>query len=76
MEYDLCIKSCPQSLQVRQLTSPEIFAEQCLGHAADRALHVMHVAPKQLCFITFLPHILDSGAAGREHYLQASHPPV
>ena len=30
------------------------------------------VKPKQLCLVAFLPHILDSKAAGREAYLQAS----
>ena len=54
-----------------QLTSPEVFVEQCLGRAADEAQGVAHVAPKQLCFLSFLPHILDSGARGRKQYLQA-----
>lgn len=27
---------------------------------------------KQLCFISFLPHILDSGASGRNDYLDTA----
>jgi hypothetical protein len=41
-----------------------------VGHAADPALGVPEVKPKQLCLLAFLPHILDSQAAGREAYLQ------
>lgn len=55
---------------VRQLTSPELFAEHCLGRPADEAADLLATEPKQLCFLSFLPHILDSGAAGREQYLQ------
>jgi hypothetical protein len=47
-----------------------VWEEHCVGHAADPALGVPEVKPKQLCLLAFLPHILDSQAAGREAYLQ------
>jgi len=43
------------SPEVEQLANPAVFEKQCGG--------------KSLCVITFLPHILDSGAEGRNNYL-------
>lgn len=48
--------------------------EHCIGHAADPDLDVGEVAPKQLCLVAFLPHILDSKAAGRQAYLEVGPP--
>lgn len=41
-----------------------------MGHVGDTGLGVPEVKPRQLCLLAFLPHILDSKAAGREAYLQ------
>lgn len=40
---------------VYELTGPDVFAEQCDG--------------KKICAIMYVPHILDSGAAGRKQYI-------
>ena len=42
--------------EVRELTSRAVMDEECLGHT--------------LCFVAFLPHILDSRASGRNEYLK------
>lgn len=44
-------------VQIRELTSASIFEESCSGKNA------------KLCAVIFLPHILDSGAKGRNDYL-------
>lgn len=51
--------------EVVELTDQETFVEQCLGHPADTELGLSEVKPKQLCLLSFLPHILDSKAEGR-----------
>lgn len=43
---------------INQLTNPESFDESCSGKGSAK-----------LCVILFLPHILDSGAKGRNDYL-------
>jgi protein disulfide-isomerase A6 len=45
-------------VQIRELTSPAVFEESCGGKSA------------KLCAILFLPHILDTGAKGRNDYLE------
>jgi protein disulfide-isomerase A6 len=55
---------------VRQLTDQETFVEHCTGHAANETLSLDALPPRQLCFLAFLPHILDSGAAGRNAYVK------
>mgnify|MGYP001810224522 FL=1 len=65
--------SCPNTFlppQVRELVDQTTWEEHCTGHAADAELDVPEIKAKQLCLVAFLPHILDSGAAGREGYLQ------
>jgi len=44
--------------EVHELTSPAVWEKECLGDGGSSA-------PKQLCFVAFLPDILDSKAAGR-----------
>ncbi|KAI7837719.1 hypothetical protein COHA_008441 [Chlorella ohadii] len=56
--------------EVRELVDEVVWEEHCTGHAADADLDIKEVKPKQLCLVAFLPHILDSKAAGREAYLQ------
>ncbi|PSC76647.1 disulfide isomerase [Micractinium conductrix] len=56
--------------EVRELIEEHIWEEFCIGHAADADLDIKEVKPKQLCLVAFLPHILDSKAAGREAYLE------
>jgi hypothetical protein len=58
--------------QVGELSDQEAFVNGCLGHEADEGLGLARVDAKQLCFIAFLPHILDSKAAGRNAYVQVS----
>lgn len=55
--------------EARELTDNEVWVEHCLGHEADPKLNLKAVKPKQLCLVAFLPHILDSKAAGRQEYL-------
>lgn len=43
--------------EVLELVGEEVMAASCLS--------------KQICIVTFLPHILDTGAAGRQPYLDA-----
>ena len=57
-------------MQLRQLTDQETFVEHCVGHEADEGLGLKAVPAKQLCFLAFLPHILDSRAEGRNQYLK------
>lgn len=47
--------------EVKELTEPFILEKYCTG--SD------DLPSKQLCFIVFLPHILDSRAEGRNRYL-------
>lgn len=44
--------------EVHELTSPSVWEKECMGNGGS-------TAPKQLCFVAFLPDILDSKAAGR-----------
>jgi protein disulfide-isomerase A6 len=48
-------------MQVRELVSMATFKEHCLGDGASAA--------QQLCFIAFLPDVIDTGAAGRNGYI-------
>ncbi|KAK9826486.1 hypothetical protein WJX81_004945 [Elliptochloris bilobata] len=47
--------------EVRELVDQAVLEDECLGHGARPA--------KKLCLLAFLPHILDSGAAGRQRAL-------
>lgn len=47
--------------EVKELTESFLLEKHCTGGDG--------FAPKQLCLIVFLPHILDSKAAGRNNYL-------
>lgn len=49
--------------EVVHLTSLAVFQEHCLGDG-DK------YKPKTLCLLAFLPDILDTGAAGRQRYIQ------
>ncbi|KAL6763389.1 thioredoxin-like protein [Haematococcus lacustris] len=49
--------------EVRQLVDQSVWEQECVGGGAAGA------PAKQLCFIAFLPDILDSKAAGRKAYL-------
>ena len=42
---------------------------ECAGSPADEELGLTAVEPQQLCFLLFVPHILDSQAIGRNKYL-------
>lgn len=42
--------------EILQLVGSDVWKEQCMGH--------------QLCLVSFLPHILDSKADGRQKYLK------
>lgn len=55
--------------EVRELTDNEVWVDYCIGHEADAELDLKAVKPKQLCLLSFLPHILDSKAAGRKAHL-------
>ena len=59
---------------MRQLTSQQVFAEHCLGLKADPGSGRPAADTKELCFVAFLPHILDSGAKGRNEYLEVGSP--
>ncbi|GAB4823313.1 hypothetical protein N2152v2_010359 [Parachlorella kessleri] len=52
--------------EVRELVDEHVWEEHCLGHAADADLDIPAVKPRQLCLVAFLPHILDTKAAGRQ----------
>eukprot|EP01023_Acetabularia_acetabulum_P004805 TRINITY_DN12033_c0_g1_i1.p1 TRINITY_DN12033_c0_g1~~TRINITY_DN12033_c0_g1_i1.p1 ORF type:complete len:466 (+),score=101.85 TRINITY_DN12033_c0_g1_i1:119-1516(+) len=56
--------------EVYELTSQESFEDECIGHAGDEDLELEEVQAKQLCFLAFLPNIIDTGAAGRKEYIQ------
>ena len=56
-----CAVSCNSHVQVKELTSEDVFEQQCKGSGS--------AAAKQLCFVAFLPDILDSGAASRKAYI-------
>mmetsp|Transcript_11091 Transcript_11091/g.23921 ORF Transcript_11091/g.23921 Transcript_11091/m.23921 type:complete len:457 (+) Transcript_11091:59-1429(+) len=49
--------------EVRELLDEHVFEKECLGDKAAGK------SPKQLCFVAFLPDILDSGSAGRNGYV-------
>lgn len=63
---------CQPLAQVRELTDQEGFVEHCAGAAAEEELELAEVKPKQLCFLLFVPDILDSQAIGRNKYLEVS----
>ena len=63
-------KAACLAVQVQQLTDQETFVEHCIGHPANETLGLEAIPPRQLCFLAFLPHILDSSAAGRNAYLK------
>lgn len=48
--------------EVRELTDANVWVDHCLGDGQD-------AAPKQICLVAFLPHILDSKAEGRNRYI-------
>eukprot|EP00200_Dunaliella_tertiolecta_P006573 CAMPEP_0202346832 /NCGR_PEP_ID=MMETSP1126-20121109/5451_1 /ASSEMBLY_ACC=CAM_ASM_000457 /TAXON_ID=3047 /ORGANISM="Dunaliella tertiolecta, Strain CCMP1320" /LENGTH=437 /DNA_ID=CAMNT_0048938291 /DNA_START=34 /DNA_END=1347 /DNA_ORIENTATION=- len=47
--------------EVHELSGPDVWEKECMGSDGE--------APKQLCFLAFLPDILDSKAAGRNAYI-------
>lgn len=49
--------------EVRELVSQQLFEEECLGTAEGSQ-------PKRVCFIVFLPDLLDTQAAGRNAYIK------
>ena len=53
---------CVTPVQVVELTSEATFAQHCKGGSNG-------AEAKQLCFIAFLPDILDSKAEGRNKYI-------
>ena len=50
-------------MQAKQLVDQHIFEKECIGDGEAPA--------KKLCFLAFLPDILDSKAAGRNAYIKA-----
>lgn len=58
----------PRSKQVRELHDQAVLDVECLG-TNDPGLE--KAQPAQLCFIAFLPDILDSKADGRNGYIDA-----
>lgn len=57
-----CIIDTPGVPQVRELTDNNIFTDECVGDGSE-------TPAKQLCFVAFLPDILDSKASGRKAYI-------
>mmetsp|Transcript_22746 Transcript_22746/g.57299 ORF Transcript_22746/g.57299 Transcript_22746/m.57299 type:complete len:462 (-) Transcript_22746:276-1661(-) len=55
--------------EVRELVDQEVFVNECIGHAGDASLELEQVDAKTLCIVAFLPNVLDSGAAGRNAYI-------
>lgn len=51
--------------EVVELVDQEAMEQQCLGRPREEALGLAPLQRKQLCFLAFLPNILDSGASGR-----------
>ncbi len=49
--------------QAKQLVDQHVFEKECTGDEEGPA--------KKLCFLAFLPDILDSKAAGRNAYIKA-----
>lgn len=54
---------------MRELVDQEVFVNECIGHAGDASLELEQVDAKTLCIVAFLPNVLDSGAAGRNAYI-------
>eukprot|EP00879_Flechtneria_rotunda_P008753 GHRR01009167.1.p1 GENE.GHRR01009167.1~~GHRR01009167.1.p1 ORF type:complete len:415 (+),score=150.40 GHRR01009167.1:625-1869(+) len=54
--------------EVRELNDQAVFETECLG-VNDPGLE--KAKPAQLCYIAFLPNIIDSQAAGRDAYIDA-----
>jgi len=65
-------KTAPPA-EVLELVDQEVFVNNCVGHEGDETLDLEGVPAKTLCIIAFLPHILDSTAAGRTGYLDIIH---
>jgi hypothetical protein len=55
------IKRC---VQAKQLVDQHTFEKECIGDDEG-------AAAKRLCFLAFIPGILDSKAAGRNAYIKA-----
>ena len=51
------LESSGAPVQIREIVSPAMYEEACGGKSA------------KLCAVLFLPHILDTGAKGRNNYL-------
>ena len=62
-----CRDSCAMVSQAKHLVDQHAFESECTGNDERPA--------QKLCFIAFLPHILDSKAAGRQNYIQVSTEP-
>jgi protein disulfide-isomerase A6 len=62
-----CVWLCLH-MQVRELNDQAVMDVECLG-TNDPGLE--KAQPTQLCFIAFLPDILDSKAEGRNEYINA-----
>lgn len=63
-----CALPCCAVSQVRELIDQAVMDVECLG-MTDPGLEKED--PAQLCFIAFLPDILDSKAEGRNGYIDA-----
>lgn len=55
--------------QVKQITDEEGFMRDCLGVEGDSALDLPPAPHKQLCFLAFLPDILDSKVLFLPHWV-------
>ena len=56
-------------MQVKEVTDGEGFISDCVGAAGDEGLDLAPVPPKQLCFLAFLPNILDTKVPFTPHSL-------
>mmetsp|Transcript_11681 Transcript_11681/g.21053 ORF Transcript_11681/g.21053 Transcript_11681/m.21053 type:complete len:470 (-) Transcript_11681:187-1596(-) len=57
--------------EVLELVDQEVFVNECTGHEGDSSLDLDPVGAKTLCIIAFLPNILDTGAVGRNAYIDS-----
>ena len=55
--------------EVRELTDAAVLESACLGGGGEEGSS--GGGPRQLCFVAFLPDVLDTGAAGRRAYVDA-----
>jgi protein disulfide-isomerase A6 len=61
IQYALAtLESSGAPVSMNEITSTKVFEESCSGQSAA----------SKLCAIVFLPHILDTGAEGRNKYLE------